>query len=125
MRKYYRASPMRPTRAANLPFHKVPLNPLIPLSEVHQKAQEPHPGCVSVSSTAAPDCCSRTVSPSTPTPRPTICQVLQAALTRDIQPPDLTGQIAYAAPTIFGGHADVSKGVYRNLWNVRVTHTFS
>ncbi|KZP04137.1 kinase-like protein [Athelia psychrophila] len=80
---------------------------------MHQKAQEPLPGCFSASSMATPDCCSCTVSPRTPTPRPTICQVLQAYLTRVIQPLDLTGQIAYGTPTIFGGHADVSRGIWR------------
>ncbi|KZP04314.1 kinase-like protein [Athelia psychrophila] len=68
---------------------------------------------MSKSSMATPDWCSCPVSSSTPTPRPNIHQVLQAHLTRYIQPLDLTGQIAYGTPTIFGGHADVSRGIWR------------
>ncbi|KZP17721.1 kinase-like protein [Athelia psychrophila] len=68
---------------------------------------------MSKSSMATPDWCSCPVSSSTPTPRPNIHQVLQAHLTRYLQPLDLTGQIAYGTPMIFGGYADVSRGVWR------------
>ncbi|KZP20162.1 kinase-like protein [Athelia psychrophila] len=45
----------------------------------------------------------------------TIHQVQQANHPRDIKPLDITGQIVYATPIIFGGHADVSRGVWHRV----------